>query len=229
MTRRQRTLRSEAALSGKGLHEGRPARVRLLPAEAGSGVCFARTDLPGAPTVPAAAEWVVADAGRRTQLRRGAAEVHTVEHLLAALSAARVDNVRVELDGPELPGLDGSARPWAEALAAAGAAEQPAERRELRLTRPVSFELDGARLSALPTGRAALELSYTLDYSRAGVPVQTVEAALPGTDLAAEILPARTFVLAAEADALLAAGYGRGADAANTVVLEAGGRPRSGS
>jgi UDP-3-O-acyl N-acetylglucosamine deacetylase len=229
VTRRQRTLNAGTALSGAGLHEGRPARVRLLPAAPGTGVCFARTDLPGAPTVTAAPEFVAADAGRRTQLRRGAAEVHTVEHLLAALTVARVDNVRVELDGPELPGLDGSARPWAEALAAAGAVEQEAERAELRLRRAVAVELDGASLAAIPTGRAALELCYTLDYRKAGVPAQYVEAALPGTDIAAEILPARTFVLASEVDALRAAGLGRGADLSNTVVLEPGGGARGGS
>lgn len=228
MARKQRTLLSEVVLAGTGLHEGRAVRVRIVPAPAETGVVFARTDLPGAPTV-AALSGAVTDGGRRTRLRRGAAEVHTVEHLLAALFALRLDNARIELDGPELPGLDGSARPWAEALSAAGAVEQDHPRAELLLARPVAVELGGASLAAIPTGRPVLELSYTLDYRRDGLPPQYVEASLPGTDLPAEILPARTFVLASEMEVLRAAGYGRGATAENTLVLAAGGQPLSGT
>ncbi len=228
MTRSERTLAGPAALSGTGLHEGRPAAVRLAPAPAGTGVVFARTDLPGAPCV-AACPSAVAEGRRRTLLRAGKAEVHTVEHLLATLLALRLDNVRVEVDGPELPGLDGSARPWLDALAAAGAVEQHRPRRTLRLRRAVAVALDGASLAAIPTGRAALELSYTLDYSAQGVPPQHVEALLPGTDFAAEIAPARTFVLEHESEALRAAGLGLGADASNTVVLGRGGAASGGS
>jgi UDP-3-O-acyl N-acetylglucosamine deacetylase len=228
VTRSERTLAAPAALSGKGLHEGRAAEVRLLPAAPGTGVVFARTDLPGAPCV-AARPSAVAEGARRTLLRAGAAEVHTVEHLLAALLALRLDNLRVELDGPELPGLDGSARPWCRALLDAGAVEQDRPRRTLRLRRAVAVALDGASLAAIPTGRPALELSYTLDYSREGVPPQHVEAVLPGTDFAAEIAPARTFVLEREAAGLRAAGLGAGADASNTVVLGPGGTPAGGS
>jgi UDP-3-O-acyl N-acetylglucosamine deacetylase len=166
---------------------------------------------------------------RRTRLVHDTAEVHTVEHLLAALLAARLDNVLVEIDGPELPGLDGSALPWAAALAAAGADEQEGTRRVLRLRRAVAVALDGASLCAIPTGREVLELSYTLDYSRQGLPPQHVEASLPGTDFLAELAPARTFVLAGEVAGLRAAGLGRGATPENTLVLARGGQPVEGS
>jgi len=228
MSRRQRTLGAPVELSGTGLHEGRPASVRITPAASGAGIVFRRTDLPGGPEVRVGPEGLGA-AERRTRLVHDSAEVHTVEHLLAALLAARLDNVLIEIDGPELPGLDGSAMPWAAALSQAGAVEQDGERRTLRLARAVAVALDGASVAAIPTGRESLELSYTLDYSRQGLPPQHVEASLPGTDFAAEIAPARTFVLAAEAAGLRAAGLGRGATPENTLVLARDGQPVEGS
>jgi UDP-3-O-acyl N-acetylglucosamine deacetylase len=191
-------------------------------------VVFRRVDLPGRPEVRVGPEGLGAGE-RRTRLVHDSAEVHTVEHLLAALLAARLDNVLVELDGPELPGLDGSALPWVAALAEAGALEQQGRRRTLRLRRPVAVALDGASLCAIPTGREALELSYTLDYSRQGLPPQHVEVTLPGTDFAAEIAPARTFVLEGEVDRLRSEGLGRGATPENTLVLGRGGQPVQGS
>jgi len=228
MTRRQRTLAAPVELSGAGLHEGRDVTARLRPAPAGSGVVFRRVDLPGSPEVAVVPD-AVADAARRTQLVHGSAEVHTIEHLLATLLALRVDNVLVELDGPELPGLDGSALPWATALQRAGTLEQDQPRRVLRLRREVSLTQGGASLTVTPIERQVLELTYTLDYTAQGLPRQHVQAWLPGTDFVRELAPARTFVLAGEAQALLAAGLGRGATPENTVVLAEGGRPVSGS
>ena len=227
MSRSQRTLAAPAQLSGPGLHEGRLVTARLSPAPAGTGVVFRRTDLAGAPEVRVAPD-SLGEAARRTQLVHGSAEVHTVEHLLAALLAAPVDNVLVELDGPELPGLDGSALPWVQVLRRAGAAEQAAPRRALRLSRVVSLAWGGGSLRAEPA-ESGLELDYTLDYSAQGLPPQRVQARFPGTDFAAELAPARTFVLAAEARELQAAGLGRGATPENTVVLEPGYRPAHGS
>ncbi|HEX5009864.1 MAG TPA: UDP-3-O-acyl-N-acetylglucosamine deacetylase [Planctomycetota bacterium] len=226
MSRRQRTLAAPAELSGAGLHEGRGVTARLLPAPAGTGVVFRRADLPGAPEVRVAPD-SLGEAARRTQLVHGSAEVHTVEHLLAALLAAPVDNVLIELDGPELPGLDGSARPWVQVLQRAGAVEQREPRRTLVLSRVVSVAWAGGSLRAEPG--PGLELDYTLDYSAHGLPPQRVQARFPGTDFAAELAPARTFVLAAEARELQAAGLGRGATPENTVVLEPGYRPAHGS
>jgi UDP-3-O-acyl N-acetylglucosamine deacetylase len=228
MTRSQRTLAAPAEMSGPGLHEGQRVTVRLLPAPPGTGIVFRRVDLDGAPQVVVAPD-SLGEAARRTQLVHGSAEVHTVEHLLAALVSVPIDNVLVELDGPELPGLDGSALPWVLALRAAGDVAQSTPRRSLRLARRVSVETGGATLVAEPLDRPALELHYTLDYTAHGLPLQRVSASFPGTDFAAELAPARTFVLAAEAAALQAAGLGRGATAENTVVLEPGGRPASGS
>ncbi len=227
MARNQRTLRSPVELSGTGLHEGQAARVRLRPARPGTGLLFLRSDLADAEAVPATIA-ALGEGERRTVLRRGEVEIHTVEHLLAALAALQIDNLEIEVAGPELPGLDGSARPWFEALARAGIADQKEPRRTLVLERPVAVEIDGASLTAFPSAQPGLALSYTLDYTGQGLAPQYVEARVPSPELLERIAPARTFVFASEIDALRAAGLGRGADAANTVILGRDGRPVEG-
>ena len=228
MTRSQHTIRHAFEVEGVSLHGGRPVHVTVKPGRAEAGVVFHRVDLPGSEPVPA----LLASLGpgqRRTLLRRGQAEVHTVEHLLAALMGSQVDNLEIELDGPELPGLDGSSLPWLEGLSRAERVDQKVPARTLRLTRPVTVELDGATLSAFPSSREGLHLSYTLDYRSRGLAPQFVEADVPSPDFARELAPARTFVFAVDAEALRAAGFGQGADAANTAILDGAGRPVEGA
>ena len=110
MARNQRTIKNPFEVRGVGLHEGHDVRVVVRPAAADTGALFFRSDLTDADPIPAVLA-SVAEADRRTLLRRGQAEVHTVEHLLAALAGLGIDNVEIELDGPELPALDGSALP----------------------------------------------------------------------------------------------------------------------
>jgi UDP-3-O-[3-hydroxymyristoyl] N-acetylglucosamine deacetylase/3-hydroxyacyl-[acyl-carrier-protein] dehydratase len=228
MARNQRTIRTAFELDGTGLHSGRPVAVHVRPGRVDSGVLFVRADLPDAEPVPALIS-ALGDGERRTVLRRGDAEVHTVEHLLAALAGLQIDNLEVELTGPELPGLDGSALPWFERLVSAGVLEQRAERKQLSIEQPISVEADGATLSVLPCQTAGLHLSYTLDYRARGLLPQYAEVHVPGTDLVRELAPARTFVFAAEADALRKAGLGQGANGRNTVILNGEGRPVEGS
>lgn len=227
MTRSQRTIRTPFSMEGIGLHEGQHVSVQVRPGRADSGVVFVRSDLPEAEPIPAVIG-SLGEGGRRTVLRRGPAEVHTVEHLLAALLGLQVDDLEIELNGPELPSLDGSALPWFEALQRAGIVELKAPRKTLELSRAISVELDGATLSAMPSERPGLHLSYTLDYTAQGLMPQYVEAHVPGSDLSAEVAPARTFVFAAEAEALQKAGFGQGAHGGNTVVLDGSGRPVEG-
>jgi UDP-3-O-[3-hydroxymyristoyl] N-acetylglucosamine deacetylase/3-hydroxyacyl-[acyl-carrier-protein] dehydratase len=227
MTRNQRTIRNAFELRGVGLHEGQAVSVQVRPGGRDTGIVFVRGDLPDAESVPAVFS-SLGEGSRRTVLRRGDAEVHTVEHLLAACLASRIDNLEVELTGPELPGLDGSGKPWFEALARAGVSEQKGLRKTLLLDRPVSVQHNGATLTAFPSEVPGLLLSYTLDYRSQGLAPQYVEAQLPGTDMAAEFAPARTFVFASEVDALLAAGLGQGANSENTVILDKLGHPVEG-
>ena len=113
--RAQKTLHQPVELSGVGLHTGVEAAVRLLPGDPDTGIVFRRTDLPGHPEVPARLDYRC-ERRRCTALQNGKAEVQTVEHLLAALHAFELDNVVVEISGPEVPGLDGSSLPFVEAL-----------------------------------------------------------------------------------------------------------------
>src|SRR5438045_2552614 len=122
--RYQRTLARPATVAGVGFITGSPVRARFHPGPADAGVGFLRTDRPGQPPIPPRARQVT-DTRRRTTLGPAAAGVTLVEHVLAALSGLRIDNCLVELDGPEPPGLDGSARGFVEALAEAGVELQP--------------------------------------------------------------------------------------------------------
>ncbi|MED5329774.1 MAG: UDP-3-O-acyl-N-acetylglucosamine deacetylase [Planctomycetota bacterium] len=222
MDRKQRTIRNSFEVEGVGLHEGEKVRVFVRPGRPDSGVLFIRTDEPDSDPIPAHYRSVV-DAHRRTTL--GVADgprVHTVEHLLAALHACGVDNVEVELDQAELPGLDGSAKPWFDQLQSAGIVDQKVPVKTFVIEQPVSVELDGASISAFPSSEDGLHLSYTLDYRNFGLEPQYVELDLPGTDVANELAPARTFVFASEVEGLKEAGLGKGADASNTVILEDG-------
>ena len=227
MPRTQRTLAADARVAGVGFFTNCDCEVRFVPASPESGVTFARVDLPGAPTVPAEIAFAV-DLPRRTAVRRGGAEVQLTEHVLAALAGLRVDNCRVELTGPELPGLDGSAAGFADALLGAGFVEQDGWRRTLTVRRAVTVTAGAAALTALPrfTG-AGWRVGYHLDCGPDHpVPPQAFAAEISPETFAAEIAPARTFVAAAEVPALRAAGYGARVDERDLLVFEPDGSVR---
>ena len=223
--RNQRTVQSTAELRGSGLHTGAATTVRIGPAPADAGVVFVRTDLPGRPRIPADVDHVV-DRGRRTALAEGTAEVHTVEHLLSACHGLGVDDLVVEIDGVEIPGMDGSALPFLEALRRAGPVEIPdSPRRELHLRDAVGVTEPGtdAVLTALPREQG-LQVSYTLDYGpTAPFRPQHASASIVEDSYAREVAPARTFVLESEAKALQERGLGKGATTENTLVIGADG------
>jgi UDP-3-O-[3-hydroxymyristoyl] N-acetylglucosamine deacetylase/3-hydroxyacyl-[acyl-carrier-protein] dehydratase len=217
---KQRTIRSKVSLEGVGLHTGERVHLAIRPGEPDGGLAFARTDLGGKPRVRAVIGNVV-EMPRRTALRDGEAEVHTVEHFLAAVHGAGIDNLLVEMDGPELPGMDGSALPFLEALQEAGVAEQDARRREYRVTAPLSVSGETS-IVALPA-EEGLRIGYTLSYDGGEVPSQHIDLEMDEPTFRDEIAPARTFVLEAEAMALREAGLGKGASYDNTLVLGAEG------
>jgi UDP-3-O-[3-hydroxymyristoyl] N-acetylglucosamine deacetylase/3-hydroxyacyl-[acyl-carrier-protein] dehydratase len=219
--RNQRTVQGTAELKGVGLHTGSATTLRISPAPADAGVVFVRRDLPGAPRIPATPDHVV-DRGRRTALAEGAAEVHTVEHLLSACHGLGVDNLVVEMDAVEVPGMDGSALPFVEALRRARIVEIPgAPRRDLvlRAAEGVAETGSDATLTAVPFEHG-LAVSYTLDYGpKAPFGPQHVSVQITEDAYVREIAPARTFVLEAEADALRRMGLGKGATHENTLVV----------
>ncbi len=203
-----------------GLHSGQKATVRLAPAPPNTGLAFVRTDMPGAPRIPVAVS-SLGERLRQTCLRAGDAEVQTVEHLLAGVRAGAIDNLVMEIDGPEVPAMDGSARDFCEAVAAAGAVEQGIEQKAFVVQEPVSVSDGDVSLVALPYGGGGLRVTYTLSYSNTGtfLDSQYLSLDLDGDAFAREIAPARTFVLESEVEALRKQGLGKGATYENTLVV----------
>lgn len=218
MSRKQRTLRTAVEFSGPGLHSGQVIQARVLPAPIDRGVEFVRTDIAGSEPIPAQITYREAKE-RRTRLVRGNAEVDTVEHLLAVCSGLKVDNLTVELSGPELPGLDGSALLMMEMFEKAGLVDQSAEAREFKLDAPVYVRQGNATLVALPSDKPMLTLQYVSAFDEPGIESGTFQLDLTPESFAKEIAPARTFCLASEVEALQKAGFGRGATRENTVIL----------
>ncbi len=215
---RQQTLASEVALEGIGVHSGQQSRLRIKPAADSFGVRFRRTDLPGAPEVPARLECVThTDLG--TTLGRDGAEVMTVEHVLAALAALEVDNALVELDGPEPPILDGSFAPYVAAVTEAGVKAQSAPASVVRLSAPVTAG-DGRVGSYVAVPDDGFRVSATIDYPHPAIRRQHGSYCATGNAFAEELAGARTFGFKADADALHARGRALGASLDNTVVLD---------
>jgi len=150
--KRQRTLNRAVEITGDGLHSGEAATVRIQPAPAGSGLVFVRSDL-GGTEIPASHAHV-RNSSLATTLARGSASVATVEHLLAALHGLGVDNARIEVEGPEVPILDGSAAPFVEAILDGGLAVQPAARRAVVLRLAASLPAPGSERPYAPIFRA---------------------------------------------------------------------------
>jgi UDP-3-O-acyl N-acetylglucosamine deacetylase len=207
--RRQRTLRRAVELAGIGFLTGAQIRVRFQPAPPSSGVVFVRTDLCPAVCLPAEINHVSGTA-RRTTLGEPPATVGLVEHALAALAGLRIDNCRVELDGPELPGLDGSALGFVEALHEAGAQMQFAWRPILTVDQPVVVAGRDATLTLHPSKEEGLRISYFLDYGPfSPLGRQTHSEYITPETFSAELANCRTFLLEAEAVELRRQGVGR--------------------
>ncbi len=213
MTAEQHTLRDELEFAGVGLHTGATTRLRIEPQPVSSGVNF-RFGAHG-PVVPALAEYVVGTR-RATELGLGERRISTVEHLMAALFAAGVDNALIEIDGEEVPVLDGSAAIFADELVRVGLRAQGAPRSRLVIDRPVAFSDGDARLIALPAEDFRVTVCVEFEPP---VGAQFFAAAIDADVFRAEIAPARTFGYVHEVEALLAAGLARGGSLDNALVF----------
>ncbi|MCS6813440.1 MAG: UDP-3-O-acyl-N-acetylglucosamine deacetylase [Cyanobacteria bacterium] len=211
----QHTLATAIEQTGIGLHTGAETHVRVLPAASGEGRYFVRVDLPTQPQIPA----TIAAVGQTmlsTELTANGSAVRTVEHLLSALLGMGVDNARIEIDGPEVPLLDGSAQPWAAAIAQAGLTTQPAERQRPTLTEPVWLRHGDAFVAALPAPQ--LRFSYGIDFDLAAIGNQWHSWSPEVASFADEVAPARTFGLAHQIEQLRAAGLIKGGSLDNALV-----------
>jgi UDP-3-O-[3-hydroxymyristoyl] N-acetylglucosamine deacetylase len=217
----QTTLAREAVITGVGVHGGLPARLRLRPAVADTGVVFIRTDLPGRPAIPARAD-TVCDTRLATVIGDGSGvTVATVEHLMSALAGLGVDNLIAEIDGPETPIGDGSAAEFVAAIDRAGIVELEVQRRYLQILEPVEIAAPGKRVALVPADR--FELSVEIVFDAPVIGRQTLDVAVDPSTFRREIAGACTFGFLAEVEQLRAAGLGRGASLENTIVVDANG------
>ena len=217
----QRTLARAVSFEGAGLHTGHPCHVEFRPAAPGTGVRFVRTDLPGQPEIPVAPKYARADTDqmRRTVLRHGEAEVHTVEHILAAVAGLEIDNLVIALDAQEPPEpVDGSARPYVRLFQEAGIVEQPAPRRYFRVSEPLRYEENGVILVALP--HDGLRVTFTIEYENAWRGTQYATYDIDPDVFVKEIAPARTFVLERDVEQLRSRGMIQGGTLQNAVVVQ---------
>ncbi len=213
----QQTLKSSISCVGIGLHTGRPVQLTLWPAAAGAGIRFSRSDLSPAVEIPALAENVV-DTRLATTLGVDRARVSTVEHLLSALLGLGIDNVRIELDGPEVPIMDGSAAPFVSLIRAAGIEVQRKLRRFLVIRRPLEAR-DGDRLAQLLPA-PELCVSCTIDFDHPLIQSQNLHLTVDARSFQREIAPARTFALRRDVEGLRKLGLAQGGSLENAVVVD---------
>ena len=203
---------------GIGLHSGEPVQLTLHPARAGSGVTFIRTDLAHPVEIPARHD-AVTSTHLATTVGVGDATIATVEHLLSALYALGIDNVRIEVDGPEIPVMDGSAAPFVYLLRSAGLFDQRSERRTLKILEPLEVR-DGDRHIRVEPG-TGLSIDYAVDFSHPAIGRQKLNGAvLDDVYYEREIARARTFGFLRDVEALWRAGLAQGGNLTNTVVMD---------
>lgn len=211
----QQTLKTVIGCRGVGLHSGQKVAMTLRPAAAGTGIVFRRTDA-GAEI---RASWVnTAESARCTVLSNGEGiSVGTVEHLMAALAGAEIDNAIVELDGPEVPIMDGSSAPFVFLIECAGVVEQDAARRAIKVLKPVSVDEDGATAALVPDH--GFSMRFEIDFDNPLIRRQDMCMVFDAGTFKSELSRARTFGLIDEVDRLRAAGLARGGSLDNVIVV----------
>lgn len=218
----QKTIAREASVSGRGLFTGEQTTLTFKPAPVGHGVVFVRTDQGRTVRIPAVVEHIT-KRSRRSALRNGADSIETIEHCMSAMAGLGLDNMEVELTGGEVPGVDGSALPFVEALVAAGVVEQPAERHFLRISAPIEVHEGGATLIAAPPSGDEFDILYNLDYGDIEPIRQQLFSYHVNGDYSGQIAPARTFVTVQEAEMLRARGLGTHLQPGDVLVLDKSG------
>ena len=160
----QKTIKDEGRISGRGMFGGEETKVVFRPAPANSGVIFVRTDVPEAVRISAVAS-NLAQRSRRTTIKKGRVSIETIEHCLAAVSALTIDNLVIEVDGSELPGLDCSCAEYFKILKQTGLIEQSQKRKEFVINEPISITAGDASIYALPYTGNGLNITYVYSYT----------------------------------------------------------------
>ncbi len=214
---KQKTLGAAFTLKGKGLHTGLQIEMRMMPAAENTGYTIRRIDLPNRPEIKALAENVT-ETTRGTVLRQGDAQVSTVEHGLAALYASGIDNCLVEVNAPEFPILDGSARIYMDEIAKVGITEQNAEKNFLTIAEKIVYQAPNgvSRIEILPDDHFSVEVEIGFDSPVLGRQTAHID---DFATFANEIAPCRTFVFVRELEPLLKMNLIRGGDLNNALVI----------
>jgi len=213
----QRTVRRQIECTGVGLHTGRKVHLRILPAPAQSGIRFVRTDIKPRVEIPARIENVVAST-LATTLGKGPAAIGTVEHLLATFLGMGIDNALVEVDGPEVPILDGSASPYVFLIKEAGVERQRALKRFLVVRRSVAVRLAGKAAALFAANE--FKISYRVDFDHPMVTDQRLTVSFSARSFQREICRARTFGFLRDIEMLRDRGLAKGGSLDNAIVLD---------
>jgi len=217
--RRQSSLCATAMTSGIELHGGNHTRLILRPAPIGTGLVFVRTDITDRNNrIEVSLEAVTGVQNCTSLSNEAGVEVSTIEHLLAALAAVGVDNLIMEIDGKELPALDGSAAPFLQLIEQVGVCRQPMARKYVKVLKPVEVKLGNAFARIEPCGR--LELDVSIDFIDEAIGQQRVEIVPNVRDFRERLASARTFARLHEVEALKAAGLSKGGSYDNAVVVD---------
>ena len=216
---RQRTLKSLVSATGVGLHTGRKVRLTLRPAQPDTGVVFRRTDLPGVADIPARAD-LVGETRLCSCLVSGETKIYTIEHLMSALSGLGVDNLFVDLDGPEVPIMDGSAAPFVLLIQQAGIEEQGAPKRFLRVKKRIEAK-DGDKWAVLEP-YDGFKLSFSIVYKHPVIEKSNTELTVDfaTTSYLKEVARARTYGFMHDVEDLRDVGLALGGGLENAVVLD---------
>ncbi len=214
----QKTIRKKTTIEGVGLHSGQKCHLTFRPAPANVGVHFIRADLPNRPSLRVSAKNVEATS-LQTTLGGKEFSVATVEHCMAALSALRIDNIYIELDGPEIPITDGSAKEFLLALQKVGSVELDQPRKYCTITKPISFVEGDKQAYVLPYD--GLRLTVSIDFEHAAIGKQKIDLDINEHSFEREIAGARTFGFMKDIITLQEKGFARGASLKNAIGLDA--------
>lgn len=213
----QRTLKNSTSISGIGLHSGDRITLKMRPATANTGIVFHRCDGERIVTIKACAENVV-DTRMATVIGREGSRISTIEHFMAALAACGVDNLHVDIDGPEVPVLDGSAAPFIREILQAGIENLPASRRFVAIRKPLEIIEGEKRISIIPS--RFFRITFDIAFEHAAISVQQYSMKFSSENFCKEIAPARTFGFLHEVEYLKANGLARGGSLENAVVID---------
>lgn len=218
MYTKKRTIARDASLSGIGLHTGETCTITFRPTGSDHGIKFQRSDIPGSEPMPADIDHVV-NIDRGTTIGIGEVEVHTVEHVLAALTGLGIDNVLIELSGPEPPVGDGSAMPFVDALRQAGISEFDEDKEYLEIDTPMSYSEPDRKVDIIVTPSDDFRITFMIDYPNPGLGTQYTFMADLEEEFVEEFAPARTFCFLSEVEMLKDQGLIKGGGLDTAIVF----------